>query len=501
MERNLIVLVGSPGSGKTQFAKTFPKDERYIVSEDEQGIEGHYEYFMELIENGYDNIIIDGCNASRLKRAHYIGPAKEHGYTINMIDLTLAPLDSYRNISKREYHPIIKSNSEYSKLFALYMYYKDYQKPRTQECDYLESYAEFDPYMLDLSDDLFDSETLTYNPYLIFGDPHGCLDEVHALIKKASNDFKDGLGAVIACGDLVDRGPHISDLLITFMANENYYSVMGNHEDKLLRYLIFGSGRVKVTSGLSKTLRQIEGKIDKTALALYLMSLPLIIKVGNNYIYHAGINPEKSMFSQSRQDLLWSRGWWKELNVFKHKMHQTNFRYFGHEVNETAIVNNNTYSLDGGCVYGKELRGVLMPNRRFLTIEAARDYTEDLKQENKFFKNITPMYLWENMTHGKVNESLISCVPIPYRQSVIDMVNKLEMNYSSMLTDITNEFKNVANILKLSFVINEEEKRKLGKFISSQMGSNLKYRDAMFPVFLNQKYNIDKFIMKRIKPI
>jgi len=57
--------------------------------------------------------------------------------------------------------------------------------------------------------------------------------------------------------------------------------------------------------------------MNKVELALYLMSLPLIIKVGTNFMFHAGINPTRSIYNQQREMLLMGRRYNPEDHSFQ----------------------------------------------------------------------------------------------------------------------------------------------------------------------------------------
>ncbi len=62
----------------------------------------------------------------------------------------------------------------------------------------------------------------------IIGDVHGCIKTLKALINKLPKDSK-----IIFTGDLIDRGPSSKDV-ISFVRQNKYDCVMGNHEEMLL---------------------------------------------------------------------------------------------------------------------------------------------------------------------------------------------------------------------------------------------------------------------------
>jgi predicted MPP superfamily phosphohydrolase len=69
----------------------------------------------------------------------------------------------------------------------------------------------------------------------IIGDIHGCYDELSNLLDMF--DWSSKSHILILTGDLIDRGPKIKETLLFAMDTPSVYSLMSNHEQKLLRYL------------------------------------------------------------------------------------------------------------------------------------------------------------------------------------------------------------------------------------------------------------------------
>lgn len=67
---------------------------------------------------------------------------------------------------------------------------------------------------------------------LVIGDIHGCYNELQALLAKAGLAAGD---AMIALGDIVDRGPETPQVLDFFRQSANVRALMGNHERKHVR--------------------------------------------------------------------------------------------------------------------------------------------------------------------------------------------------------------------------------------------------------------------------
>jgi protein phosphatase len=102
-------------------------------------------------------------------------------------------------------------------------------------------------------------------PFDIIGDVHGCLDELLELLRvlgwQVEGDcptHPDGRKAVFV-GDLIDRGPNsvgVVQLVQRMVEVGVAYAVIGNHDEKLIRYL--RGRRVQVSHGLERTLQELE---------------------------------------------------------------------------------------------------------------------------------------------------------------------------------------------------------------------------------------------------
>ena len=219
----------------------------------------------------------------------------------------------------------------------------------------------------------------------IIGDLHGCLRELVTLLNKVNFDYERDL--LISAGDLVDRGPHSADVMMFCMHTlKNFYMVLGNHDDRFLRYL--KGNKVKITHGLQTTIDSFAtwpiGVRDE--VKDYLTKQPYILKVANDYIVHAGINPTHPMVRQFKQDCLYSRYfggkdyfdnekgqyWYKSVG----ELHKGNRIFFGHEVHPDCYkVMDNVFALDGGCVFGNELRMWNLNSDTLHTVPAFKCYS------------------------------------------------------------------------------------------------------------------------------
>lgn len=199
--------------------------------------------------------------------------------------------------------------------------------------------------------------------YLILGDLHGCFQELANLLAKV--EFNSDTDHLICVGDLCDRGP-TSDLVLEYlMSLPHFHCCIGNHDSKLLRYL--KGSNVKHSNGFDTTLEQIKHfKPEKSQkIREFLESFVHIVKVHDNYVVHAGFNPFRPPEQQTKQDCLFMRyyggkDYFDNTNGafwFEHLDDLYPNVFFGHEVFENDIyLRPNIVALDGGCVFGGELR-------------------------------------------------------------------------------------------------------------------------------------------------
>lgn len=201
----------------------------------------------------------------------------------------------------------------------------------------------------------------------VFGDLHGVLDETMQAIAALNLDHK------IFLGDINDRGPKVFELYEYVRdPKNNTQTITGNHDEKLARY--FRGNRIQISDGMQTTVEQFKAKNytqeQTDALRQYLEQLPHIIKLPGRYVcVHAGFNPTRALDEQFVGDCIRIRTFNPEnpnkLNEaddpkwFEHDLHPdlaARKILFGHAQYDKVKVKDNVYSLDGGAVYGKELR-------------------------------------------------------------------------------------------------------------------------------------------------
>lgn len=127
-------MVGSPGSGKSTWAKSIEDtDKSYTrISQDEMGKEMHWLRFENALKLKR-NIIVDRMGFSKEQRTKYLKPAKALGYETQIIVLHESFKTCYDRIEKRTDHETIKDIATGRKVLGFF--FSKYEKPTLDEAD------------------------------------------------------------------------------------------------------------------------------------------------------------------------------------------------------------------------------------------------------------------------------------------------------------------------------------------------------------------------------
>lgn len=251
-------------------------------------------------------------------------------------------------------------------------------------------------------------------PVFAFGDVHGRLDLLTALIKKVHGHYGPDVD-LYSVGDLIDRGPD-SKGVIDFCIHHGVKAIIGNHETWLHQYLNTGqfdsfalhkmmAGDVTLTSyGLrSRDPGEIERKLKHLIPPdhqKYILGLPMWRKVETGgrvfFLTHGSVkrdtyqgalhecgsygqpppDEEEVMEWIARwqpQSLLWHANSFKE-PTFHH--FQTATQVFGHTPTPdgTPIVTRPWIALDTGCGTRRAvLAGVVLGTGEVFSVNALSD--------------------------------------------------------------------------------------------------------------------------------
>lgn len=232
------------------------------------------------------------------------------------------------------------------------------------------------------------------------GDIHGCLQELLALLDACQ--FDKTTDTLCGVGDLLDRGPDPKGVVEFFM-NGGHLTVMGNHEENILRGWKKGW---QESDFRSPEHRRSFRSLERRHLE-YLDSLPLYLEFPehNVTVVHAGVVPEVEMHRQTPRILMhvqhlrppqnkhgyWTADqetWWSSkapegtrywAELYRESCLQAVERgetpstiIYGHTGCDDPLVDDFSVGLDTGCAFGRTLTAVILPERRFVSVPAQK---------------------------------------------------------------------------------------------------------------------------------
>jgi len=218
------------------------------------------------------------------------------------------------------------------------------------------------------------------NQCVVYGDIHGCLDTYIRLresIKPKENDFE------ICVGDFLTRGPKSIETL-RYLRNNGIFSVKGNHEDKIIRFIEHSKSNYPNPVKLNVDEKNILGSLNIEDIS-YLMSLPNFKKINNVTIVHAGLMNHFNLDDLSKEEVkklmrlrylspkgkFVNYGEESENSIFWADQYDGNqgFVVYGHQNFDDVRVNKFSLGIDTGCIYGNKLTAVVFNDTNSLDFE------------------------------------------------------------------------------------------------------------------------------------
>ena len=135
------------------------------------------------------------------------------------------------------------------------------------------------------------------NRLIVYGDIHGCYNEFISLRKKINPQPND---IEVCVGDILTKGKHSLQTL-DFIMNHNIKSVLGNHEEKLLRYLKHQKSLKKNPVKLTLDEENIIASLTKEHIK-FLESMPLFLKFGAVLVLHGGLQNRMNLDNLTKRD-------------------------------------------------------------------------------------------------------------------------------------------------------------------------------------------------------
>ena len=395
--RNLVILRGAPGCGKSTFIErnnlkqyTISSDDiRLLITGPELDVNGKFCIPQNINKRTFE--LLHSLLEERMKRGEFV-----------IIDAT---------------HSHIKELSTYNKLCKTYRYRKFYVEfdtdletcikqnegraeykrvperavrkvfDRIKQNPMPEGWHKISENILEeLKYRILDLEERGYESVEVFGDIHGCFEPLNEHFKKYPFDDKT---FYIFCGDYIDRGiqnKECLELLFDLSKKNNVILLEGNHEKWLRLYGADKTDEIRSHEFLERTRKQLE-EVDKASIREFCRKLAQIAYFrfdNKNYLVsHGGITkfPEedKIILIPSAQFIQGVGNYETDVdNIFKENFSGT-VQIHGHRnVDKNLDGNEASINLEGGVEFGGHLK----------VIRLCKGEQKILKYKNEVYRRI-----------------------------------------------------------------------------------------------------------------
>ncbi len=231
---------------------------------------------------------------------------------------------------------------------------------------------------------------------IIYGDIHGCLDELKQLREKLDIQKED---IEISVGDILNKGPCLAHDMICYMQEHHIDVVMGNNEAKAIKQ--YKKYR-KEGAAYLQSLRPFESATVlslREADAAFLERLPYFLRLGNLTVIHGGLTPGMALDKlddAGKKELTLVRYLDKKLEPIPWSDTENRYKFWtevydgregfvvaGHHPFPEPKIDKYAMDIDTGCVYGGKLTAAVFEMKkekvdtkslRLVSQKAARDY-------------------------------------------------------------------------------------------------------------------------------
>lgn len=215
---------------------------------------------------------------------------------------------------------------------------------------------------------------------IVYGDIHGCYNEFISLRTKINPNKDD---TEVCVGDVITKGKD-SIKLLKYLQKHNIKSVLGNHEDKLLRYIEHKNSDKKNPIVLDSDEKNIIENLDSKDIE-YLKGMPIFLKFNDITVLHGGLQNHYDLDNLTKKEkskLLRMRyldsegnfvayGKEDETSTFWADIYDGNqgFVIYGHQWFKQVKQNEFALGIDTGCVYSNKLSAVVFDNNSVKNFE------------------------------------------------------------------------------------------------------------------------------------
>lgn len=209
---------------------------------------------------------------------------------------------------------------------------------------------------------------------IIIGDVHGCIDELNLLLEKIQ--FCPNKDQLYFTGDLINRGPSSVEVFKRFK-DLNAKAVLGNHEYWVLKRHVESE---KMEEKIHRLKNQFGEHYDD--FIEDVQSWPAYIETDQFILVHAGLVPGENPAKSDPFQLTTIRTWDGVGSNLNSEKDPAWFEFyqgkklvvFGHWARLEGVNRKNVIGLDTGCVYGKKLSALVLPERKIVSVKALKIY-------------------------------------------------------------------------------------------------------------------------------
>lgn len=400
--RTLVILRGSPGSGKSTWIKEMGL-EKYTLSADSirllvqspilvpekthrvisQRNDSYvwlllFELLKKRMEQG-EFVIVDATHSKSSDFSKYNKLCERYRYRKYYVDFSDVPLEECkrRNLMREDYKRVPEEVID-----------KIYSRLKTQEKTSGWVKVDRNNFWKEIGVKLFNFDN--YTRINIFGDIHGCYNPLKEYFNKYPYNENE---MYVFCGDYVDRGLQNKETLTFLMElakNKNVLFLEGNHEKWLNYYSLEEYEQIKSKTFLNKTALELDSIEKKDIRAFYrkLGQLAYFEYDSKKYlITHGGVNyvPEELQLVATQQFINGVGDYNVQIDeVFSSNCHDT-IQVHGHRNTFEVDNANNSYNLEGKVEFGGYLKVLQLENNKDpQMIKIKNDYFGKPEEINEF---------------------------------------------------------------------------------------------------------------------
>lgn len=376
--RDLYILQGLPGSGKSTFIKnngiehyticpddlrilyagfeTKPNGLKTISQKQDNKVWRELFNILQLKMEQTETIFIDATHTRMDYINRYLKLCKEHRYSLHIIDFSDVSVEvcKERNKLREEYKQVPDEVI-------------DRMNEQLQHFKTLKLLKEVDVIHHEVFSLVYEPMICEYNNVVVFGDIHGCYDKLNQyFIDKPINEST----LYVFCGDYLDRGMYNAEtmrFLLSVMNKDNFIFVEGNHERWIRMFSKNDSLEgIKSKDFIEKTSKDLE-TFDKKELRRFCSKLIpfLVLMKGNKKILitHGGMTDFPNKLTRESECIKGTGKYENTIEVDKtfYSNHPNCYSIHGHRnIEELPIFSNNghTMNLEGKIEFGGDLRVV-----------------------------------------------------------------------------------------------------------------------------------------------